>query len=109
MVAGKAKMGHIIITGINGNVCSISQPMKRAFTAGEQVYVTTPAFRPFSVPGSQDYLDSINGWKTYVLTVEKLAVSILGAGNFDLEVWNELSGSTNSMLYIGDWYRPDPY
>ena len=47
----------------------------------------------------------IAGWKDYVLTMGQLTAKYLGAGNFDLEVWIELTFGSN-FLYINDYYNP---
>jgi hypothetical protein len=67
--------------------------------------MATLKYRPFSVPGSADYNQTVAGWKAYVLTVGQLAAKYLGAGNFDLEVWNELTFGSN-FLYINAYYNP---
>jgi hypothetical protein len=67
--------------------------------------MATLKYRPFSAPGSADYNQTVAGWKAYVLTVGQLAAKYLGAGNFDLEVWNELTFGSN-FLYINAYYNP---
>lgn len=96
---------QILITAVNGKTVTLSMPLPRAVAAGQTLNMATLKYRPFSVPGSADYNATLAGWKAYVLTVGQLATKYMGAGNFDLEVWNELTFGS-SFLYINDYYNP---
>ena len=113
-VAGKVGISNlpantaaqILITAIKGNTVTLSMPLPNAFAAGSVLNMATLKYRPFSVPGSADYNQTLAGWKAYVLTIGQLATKYLGAGRFDLEVWNELTFGSQ-FLYINDYYKPD--
>jgi len=96
---------QILITAVNGNTVTLSMPLPIALAAGQSLSMATLKYRPFSVPGSADYNETLAGWKAYVLTIGQLATKYLGAGRFDLEVWNELTFGSN-FLYINDYYNP---
>jgi hypothetical protein len=96
---------QILITAVNGKTVTLSIPLPQAVAAGQTLNMATLKYRPFSVPGSADYNATLAGWKAYVLTVGQLATKYMGAGNFDLEVWNELTFGS-SFLYINDYYNP---
>jgi hypothetical protein len=96
---------QVIITAINGNVVTLSKPLPKAIAVGQRLTLTTLKFRPFSLPGTPDYLETMNGWKSYVLTVGKLCGQYVGIGKFDLEIWNELTFGSN-FLYINKYYTP---
>ena len=107
-----AAEGLIIgITNIGGtNFCTLSKPLPRAVTNNQSVGMATLKYRPFSAPGSADYLESIAGWQRYAGTVAKFAADVLGtarAGDkgFDMEVYNELTFGTH-FLCINDYYVP---
>jgi hypothetical protein len=88
-------MAQILITAVNGNTVTLSVPLPIALAAGQSLSMATLKYRPFSVPGSADYNETLAGWKAYVLTIGQLTTKYLGAGRFDLEVWNELTFGSN--------------
>ena len=102
-----------LIVDISGNTVTLSKPLPENIEAGQSARVATLKYRPFSVPGSPDYEETMEGWKNYVGTVAKLAAEILGTTKssdkgFDLEIWNELTFGSN-FLYINKYYVNDPY
>jgi hypothetical protein len=106
----KKSIGHII-TAIDGNTVTLSQPINEALALGASVSIDTLKYRPFSEPGSADYAQTIAGWLKYVDHVATKAATILGTTNaadkgFDLEIWNELTFGSN-FLYINRYYNPD--
>ena len=96
---------QVLVTAVNGKTVTLSMPLPKAIAAGQSLPMTTLKYRPFSVPGSSDYNATLAGWKSYVLTVGRFASQYLGAGNFDLEVWNELVFGSN-FLNINNYYSP---
>ena len=104
---------EILITNISGNTVTLSKPLPNSIKAGESVKIATLKYRPFSVPGSKDYQNTIAGWKSYVGTVAKFATEVLGTTKsfdkgFDLEIWNELTFGSK-FLYINEYYAQDVY
>lgn len=102
-----------IVTAIEGNRITLSKPLPKPINAGDKVSMATLKYRPFSVPGSEDYCETMAGWLQYVATVSAFVTDALGTRGaadqgFDLEVWNELTFGTH-FLYIGDYYQPNPY
>jgi hypothetical protein len=100
------------ITNVGGtNLCLLSKPLPKAFTNGQSIGMATLKYRPFSAPGSPDYLETIAGWQRYVGTVARFAAETLGTTwaedkGFDMEIYNELTFGTH-FLYINDYYEPD--
>jgi hypothetical protein len=93
------------------NFCELSKPLPKAFTNGQSIGMATLKYRPFSAPGSPDYLETIAGWQRYVGTVARFAAETLGTTwaedkGFDMEIYNELTFGTH-FLYINDYYEPD--
>lgn len=97
-----------IITRINGQTITISKPLQSPIEAGQTVRVATLKYRPFSPPGTTDYNNTVSGWQKYVGQVNAYVSGILGAGSFDLEIWNELSFDSQ-FLYINHYYANAPY
>ena len=99
-----------LITGIAGDTVTLSKPLPAALKAGVQVKMATLKYRPFSVPGSPDYLATLEGWKRYVGIVAGFSAQVLGTAGgpdlgFDLEVYNELTFGAH-FLSINDYYQP---
>jgi hypothetical protein len=99
-----------IVTGISGNTVTLSMPLPAAMSAGTSVPMATLQYRPFSYPPtgatpSPEYTATLNGWKSYVHAVASIAQSTLGAGGFDLEIWNELTFDSQ-YLDINNYYSP---
>jgi hypothetical protein len=70
----------------------------------------SPVNRPFSAPGTEDYRNTVGGWKRYVSTVADFIAETPGSQRdadrgFDLEIWNELSFGS-SFLSINNYYEP---
>lgn len=80
-----------VFTAISGNVVTLSQPCPVAFTAGQVIQISTLKYQPFGVVGSASYNATLAGWLRYVGIVGALCLSVLGAGGWDMEVWNELT------------------
>ncbi|MEY2834135.1 MAG: hypothetical protein RLZZ574_3395, partial [Cyanobacteriota bacterium] len=102
-----------LITQISGNIITLSKPLPNKIDAGTSVAMATLKYRPFSIPGSDDYQKTIEGWKKYVEVVTKLMTDTLETSTltnkgFDLEIWNELSFGTH-FLNINDYYASKPY
>ena len=102
-----------IVTAVNGNTVTLSQPLPRAVSAGASLPMATLKYRPFSTPGSADYNATLAGWLSYVRTVASFARTSLGTtgaanGGFDLEVWNELTFGSQ-FLDIDNYYSPAIY
>ncbi len=71
---GAAEALTIGITNLGGtNFCTLSKPLPKALTNSQSVGMATLKYRPFSAPGSADYLETIVGWQRYAGTVAKFA------------------------------------
>ena len=106
------RAAEVLVTGIEGNVVKLSKPLPKAFTAGQRVLMATLKYRPFSVPGSDEWKETIGGWQRYVGTVARFVADVLGTRNapdkgFDMEIWNEMSFGS-CFIYINLYYDP-PY
>jgi hypothetical protein len=87
----------VLITRVSaGGVATLSAPLGRALPAGSHG-ATTLRFAPFAalkLPGGAPnpvFRETMDGWLKYVAAVNRLAASVVGAGGYDLEVWNELT------------------
>jgi hypothetical protein len=107
-LAGQDTAAQILVTAISGNTVTLSAPLPDAINEGASVPMATLLYRPWSKPGSADYNATMAGWQAYVVTVGELVSSIMGPGQFDLEVWNELTFGS-AFLDINNYYNPSPY
>lgn len=106
-------VAEYLITNISGNTVTLSKPLPKNLTAGTALQIDTLKYRPFSIPGSSDYQNTMVGWNKYVETITKFVTDSLGTANssnkgFDLEIWNELTFGSN-FLYINKYYSNEPY
>jgi hypothetical protein len=107
----------VLITSVGaGDVASLSRPLRSALAAGSHA-ATTLRYAPFQSPtlaGGQpnpEYEATLTGWLAYVRAVCDEAASVVGAGGYDIEVWNELSfGSQflNSENYYSSTSESEP-
>jgi len=105
------RAGEALITGIERNAVLLSKPLPKDLgKAGAKVAITTFRYRPFSAPGTEDYKNTVAGWRRYVSTVADFVTKTLGSNRdadrgFDLEIWNELTFGS-SFLSINNYYEP---
>ena len=102
-----------LVTKIDGLTVTLSKPLPKDIAAGSRVPMATLKYRPFSVPGSADDIETLNGWKRYTETVAVAVTTALGTQKatdkgFDLEIWNEMSFGSH-FIYIKSYYDPAPY
>ncbi|MDQ2799599.1 MAG: hypothetical protein M3Y13_08160, partial [Armatimonadota bacterium] len=99
-----------LVTAIDGKTVTLSKPLPKDIAAGARVPMATLKYRPFSLPGSDDYKATVAGWLRYVDTVGRFVGASLGTegstdAGFDLEVWNELTFG-DQFLYVNSYYDP---
>jgi hypothetical protein len=87
----------VLITSVSaGDVASLSRPLPRALAAGGHSG-TTLRYAPFQAPTLADgatnpeFEATLKGWLSYVSAVCQEAASVVGAGGYDIEIWNELT------------------
>jgi hypothetical protein len=121
LVAGRSGLSQLtgywaaeaLVTKIDGHIVTLSKPLPKDIPAGSRVPMATLKYRPFSVPGSADDNETLNGWKQYTETVTEAVTRALGTQNaadkgFDLEIWNEMSFGSD-FISINRYYDPAPY
>ena len=106
----------VLITSVGaGDVASLSRPLLHALPAGVHGG-TTLRYAPFQQPTlaggapNPEYQATLAGWLTYVRAVCQEAASVVGAGGYDIEIWNELTfGSQflNSENYYSAASEPE--
>lgn len=99
-----------LITKIDGKTVTLSKPLPKDIASGSRVPMATLKYRPFSVPGSADDTETLNGWKRYTETVAEAVTTALGTQTaadkgFDMEVWNEMSFGSY-FITINSYYDP---
>jgi hypothetical protein len=105
------RAGEALATGIERNTVLLSKPLPKDLgKAGAKVTITTFRYRPFSAPGTEDYKNTVAGWRRYVGTVADFVAQSLGSQHdadrgFDLEIWNELTFGS-AFLSINNYYEP---
>jgi len=116
-------MNQVIVTGINGNTVTLSQPLPVALSAGQVITMNTFKYVPFTVTDDPNYNAaeqeaSLAGWNKYVLTIGEIVSQYLGTKpgasdmGFDLELWNELTFANQFLflpLYFGEQLLPDSW
>lgn len=93
----------VLITSVSPtDVATLSRPLLKPLEAGPHPG-TTLLYAPFATPKLPDgeanpvFQATLAGWLNYVAQVCKLAGDIVGPGGFDLEVWNELTFSSQFL------------
>jgi hypothetical protein len=102
-----------LITNISNRTVTLSKPLPQGITAGTSVEIDTLKYRPFAPPDSEDYQNTIAGWRRYADTVAAFVTDVLGTTEqsdkgFDMEIWNELSFGSK-FLNINQYYTETPY
>jgi hypothetical protein len=92
----------ILISSVSGDVAVLSRPLRSSLPAGAHA-ATTLLYAPFPAPTlasgqpNPAFQATLAGWLSYVATVCKEVASVVGPGGYDLEVWNELSFSSQFL------------
>lgn len=101
----------VLITSVSsGGVATLSRPLTSSLPAGVHGG-STLRFAPFQSPtlpggaSNPTFHETLQGWLQYVAAVSRLATRVVGPGNFDLEVWNELTFGSQ-FLNAGNYYAP---
>lgn len=100
----------ILITSVAGDVATLSKPLPLSLAAGQHKGATL-LYAPFGPPKQSSgepnpvFQATLQGWLSYVATVCTEAESVFGNGNYDIEVWNELSFASQ-FLYQTNYYLP---
>lgn len=102
----------VLVTAVDADGrATLSRPLAAELPAGPHPG-STLRFGPFGPPKLADgstnpeFQQTLDGWLEYVGTVNRLAAEVLGAGNYDFEVWNELSFASE-FLDESNYYSPD--
>src|SRR5206468_2832420 len=113
-LSNQGSMGaYPLITSLNTvtGIANLSAPLDVALSVGT-LNLMKIKYRPFSPPTFADgtsnpvSLETLDGWGIYVRSVCNFVTSVLGAGNFDVECWNEMTFGA-SFLNINNYYNPD--
>jgi hypothetical protein len=107
----------VFVTSVTaGGLATLSRPLRKPLAAGPHGGATL-RYAPFELPklangeANPVFKETLDGWLKYVGAVNRIAASVIGAGNYDLEVWNELSfGSQflNAENYYSAPSEPEP-
>ncbi len=102
----------VLITSVNGEgLATLSRPLRSTLPAGKHARRWCSATRPSRIPKLPNgepnpaFEETLDGWLSYVATVNAEATKVLGAGNYDLEVWNELTFGSQ-FLNAEHYYQP---
>jgi hypothetical protein len=106
-------LADTLVTAIQGRIVTLSRPLPIAVPSGVSLTFSTLKYRPFSVPGSADYEETMAGWLRYVDLVRRgvtdaLKTTAAQDKGFDLEIWNELTFGSK-FLSINNYYANSPY
>jgi hypothetical protein len=91
-------------------VATLAKPLPAKLAAGDHPGATL-RYAPFGPPqlpnGNPNpaFQATLTGWLNYVGTINDEAESVFGAGNYDFEVWNELSFGSE-FLEQSRYYSP---
>jgi hypothetical protein len=103
----------VLITAVSpGGLATLSRPLRATLPAGDHRGMTL-RYAPFQNPLLPDgepnpvFQETLAGWLGYVAAVNAEATRILGAGNYDLEIWNELTFGSQFLNYQHYYQPPD--
>jgi hypothetical protein len=91
-------------------VATLAEPLPAKLAAGDHAGATL-RYAPFGPPqlpnGNPNpaFQATLTGWLNYVGTINDEAETVFGAGNYDFEVWNELSFGSE-FLEQSRYYSP---
>jgi len=112
-LTGDYKAADVIFTSVSpGGVAQLSKPLPRSLAPGAYDAATL-RYEPFTAPltlaggPNPAFERTLSGWIDYVSATTKLAKEAVGADDFDVEVWNELSFGSD-FLSIDRYYQPVP-
>jgi len=101
----------VLITSVNEEgVATLSRPLRSTLPAGKHQAMLL-RYAPFQAPKLPNgepnpvFVETMAGWLSYVATVNAEAAKVLGPGNYDLEVWNELTFGSQ-FLNSEHYYQP---
>ncbi|HEY0515488.1 MAG TPA: hypothetical protein VGD00_00085 [Solirubrobacteraceae bacterium] len=101
----------VLITSVDAEgVATLSRPLRATLAAGNHRAMTL-RYAPFQAPklangeANPVFQETMQGWLSYVDAVSKEATAVFGAGNYDLEVWNELTFGSQ-FLNSEHYYQP---
>ena len=101
----------VLITSVGEDgTASLSQPLSADLAAGPHPG-NTLRYAPFGPPKlssgapNPEFERTLDGWLEYVAAVTREADKVFGEGNYDLEIWNELSFGSQ-FLNEGNYYSP---
>ena len=93
------------ITPSGGNtVVTLSRPTTKDMPAGTTLKVTTLKHLPLYPVGTPEFDDTAGAWVNYAKVVADTVAST-GIGQFDVEIWNELTFGSD-FLNINKYYDP---
>lgn len=95
----------LLITAVNAKgVATLSAPLRAPLAAGEHEG-STLRYAPFEAPTlangkpNPEFEETMEGWLKYVEAATKLALEVFPEGDFDFEIWNELSWGSQFLNY----------
>jgi hypothetical protein len=101
----------VLISSVNEEgVATLSRPLRSTLPAGKHLAMVL-RYAPFQNPKLANgepnpaFRETLDGWLSYVATVNAEATKVMGAGNYDLEVWNELTFGSQ-FLNSEHYYQP---
>ena len=109
--APDGRAAEVLFTAVAPDgTATLSKPLPRDLAAGSHPG-STLRYAPFAPPQRPDgkanpaFERTLDGWLRYVDTVTGAAREVLGDGNFDVEIWNELTFGSD-FLYSDRYYEP---
>ena len=94
-VGGGYLAASVLIMSMSGNVATLSRPLPAALSGA--VSGCTLAYEPFGPPRYADltpnpyFQETLDGWEIYIAGMCRFANDTIGDGNYDIEIWNELT------------------
>lgn len=99
LTAGRAN--EVIFKSVSGTTVTLSKPLPIALSAGSRA-ADTLKYQPFYFPGTPEFEATLAGWLRYADLIRQEGNRILGNGNFDFEIWNELTFGSD-FLYLTNY------
>jgi hypothetical protein len=116
-------MNEVLVTAINGNTITLSQPLPVGLNANQPIQMDTFKYIPFDSPNDPNYdaaqqAATLQGWNHYVNQIAYIVSQYMGTTpgsadmGFDMELWNELTFGSQFLVlpvYYGQYPPPAGY
>ncbi len=91
--------------GAGAHLVRLSKALRRAVQPQEKLRVAILRYAPLYPVGTREFESTASGWLRYVELVAELVEKTYGSGEYDVEIWNELTFGS-AYLDINNYREP---